>query len=46
MHSDSIYRYYRKHRAVGWQRATLPFAWLVLRLRAEAEWVRGRVWAR
>jgi N-acetylglucosaminyl-diphospho-decaprenol L-rhamnosyltransferase len=46
MHSDSIYRYYRKHRAVGWRRATLPFAWLVLRLRAEAEWARGRVWAR
>jgi N-acetylglucosaminyl-diphospho-decaprenol L-rhamnosyltransferase len=46
MHSDSIYRYYRKHRAVGWRRATLPFAWLVLRLRAETEWLRGRTWAR
>ena len=46
MHSDSIYRYYRKHRAVGWRRATLPFAWLVLRLRAEAEWARGRARAR
>ena len=35
MHSDSIYRYYRKHRAAGWRRATLPAAWAVLRLRAE-----------
>lgn len=42
MHSDSIYRYYRKHRARGWRRATLPLAWAVLRLRAEFEWIRGR----
>jgi N-acetylglucosaminyl-diphospho-decaprenol L-rhamnosyltransferase len=46
MHSDSIYRYYRKHRAVGWRRGTLPLAWLVLRLRAEMEWMRGRAWSR
>jgi N-acetylglucosaminyl-diphospho-decaprenol L-rhamnosyltransferase len=46
MHSDSIYRYYRKHRAIGWRRATLPLAWLVLRARAEAESLRGRAWAR
>jgi N-acetylglucosaminyl-diphospho-decaprenol L-rhamnosyltransferase len=43
MHSMSIYRYYRKHRAKGWRRATLPLAWIVLRLRAELEWVRGRL---
>jgi N-acetylglucosaminyl-diphospho-decaprenol L-rhamnosyltransferase len=42
MHSTSIYRYYRKHRARGWRRATLPLAWLVLRVRAELEWLRGR----
>jgi hypothetical protein len=43
MHSDSIYRYYRKHRAHGWRRVTLPFAWALLRLRAELEWIRGSV---
>ena len=43
MHSDSIYRYYRKHRAGGWRRLTLPAAWLLLRLRAEAAWLRVRV---
>ena len=42
MHSDSIYRYYRKHRAAGWRRLTLPLAWLALRARAELEWMRGR----
>ena len=40
MHSDSIYRYYRKHRAPGWRRLTLPVAWVALRARAELEWVR------
>ena len=35
MHSESIYRYYRKHRATGWRRATLPVAWAALRTRAE-----------
>ena len=43
MHSNSIYRYYRKHRAAGWRRVTLPFAWALLRLRAEFEWMRGSV---
>ena len=38
MHSASIYRYYRKHRANGWRRLTLPAARLVLRLRAEVAW--------
>jgi N-acetylglucosaminyl-diphospho-decaprenol L-rhamnosyltransferase len=42
-HSTSIYRYYRKHRAAGWRRLTLPLAWAVLRLRAEVEWLRARV---
>jgi N-acetylglucosaminyl-diphospho-decaprenol L-rhamnosyltransferase len=42
-HSNSIYRYFRKHRAAGWRRLTLPFAWALLRLRAEIEWVRGRM---
>jgi N-acetylglucosaminyl-diphospho-decaprenol L-rhamnosyltransferase len=42
MHSSSIYRYYRKHRAFGWRQVTLPLAWAVLRLRAEVEWLRGR----
>jgi N-acetylglucosaminyl-diphospho-decaprenol L-rhamnosyltransferase len=46
LHSDSIYRYYRKHRARGWRRMTLPLAWLVLRLRAEVEALRGRLSAR
>jgi N-acetylglucosaminyl-diphospho-decaprenol L-rhamnosyltransferase len=35
MHSSSIYRYYRKHRADGRRRASLPLAWIVLRARAE-----------
>ena len=35
MHSQSIYLYYRKHRAVGWRRATLPLAWAALQVRAE-----------
>lgn len=43
MHSDSIYRYYRKHRAGGWRRATLPAAWAALRLRAVLESQRGRI---
>ncbi len=38
MHSDSVYRYYRKHRATGWRRSTLPLAWIALRARAELEW--------
>jgi N-acetylglucosaminyl-diphospho-decaprenol L-rhamnosyltransferase len=42
MHSRSVYRYYAKHRARGWRRVTLPFAWVVLRARAEIAWVRGR----
>lgn len=42
MHSRSIYRYYRKHRAPGWRRLTLPIAWIALRLRAEIAWLRGR----
>jgi N-acetylglucosaminyl-diphospho-decaprenol L-rhamnosyltransferase len=41
MHSDSVYRYYRKHRAHGWRRLTLPLAWFALRLRAHAEWLWG-----
>jgi N-acetylglucosaminyl-diphospho-decaprenol L-rhamnosyltransferase len=43
MHSASIYRYYTKHRASGWRRATLPFAWLVLRARAELVSLRDRL---
>jgi N-acetylglucosaminyl-diphospho-decaprenol L-rhamnosyltransferase len=46
MHSASIYRYYRKHRAAGWRRITLPIAWVMLRLRAEIEALRTRVAAR
>jgi N-acetylglucosaminyl-diphospho-decaprenol L-rhamnosyltransferase len=42
MHSASIYRYYRKHRARGWRRLTLPIAQLALRLRAEVAWFGGR----
>lgn len=34
MKSDSMYRYYRKHRAAGWRRLTLPLAWVALRARA------------
>jgi N-acetylglucosaminyl-diphospho-decaprenol L-rhamnosyltransferase len=43
MHSDSIYRYYEKHRAHGLSRITLPIAWAALRLRAELEWLWGTV---
>jgi N-acetylglucosaminyl-diphospho-decaprenol L-rhamnosyltransferase len=46
MHSRSVYRYYRKHRAPGWRRITLPFARAALRLRAEIAWLRGRLSAR
>lgn len=46
MHSQSIYRYYRKHRATGWGRATLPLAWAALRTRAELVALRDRVVAR
>jgi N-acetylglucosaminyl-diphospho-decaprenol L-rhamnosyltransferase len=46
MHSRSVYRYYRKHRAKGWRRVTLPVAWVALRLRAEIVWLRGRLAAR
>ena len=35
MHSQGVYRYYRKHRARGWRRLTLPLAWTALRVRAE-----------
>jgi N-acetylglucosaminyl-diphospho-decaprenol L-rhamnosyltransferase len=42
MHSDSIYGYYRKHRAQGWRRLTLPIARIVLAVRAELEWIRIR----
>jgi N-acetylglucosaminyl-diphospho-decaprenol L-rhamnosyltransferase len=42
MHSTSIYRYYRKHRAAGWRKLTLPLAWTALRARAEIAWLRGR----
>ena len=43
MHSDSVYRYYRKHRATGWRRSTLPVAWAALRTRAELVGLRERV---
>ena len=43
MHSQSIYRYFRKHRATGWRRATLPLAWAALRARAELVALRYRV---
>lgn len=46
MHSQSIYRYYRKHRATGWRRATLPLAWATLRARAEVVALRELVVAR
>ncbi len=42
MHSTSIHRYYRKHRAAGRRRVLLPLAWAALRLRAEIAWLRGR----
>jgi len=42
MHSASLYRYYRLHRAAGWRRVTLPLAWLALRVRAEVAWLIGR----
>ena len=43
MHSQSLYRYYAKHRASGRRRVTLPAAWLALRGRAELAWVIGRL---
>jgi len=42
MHSTSVYRYYRKHRAAGWRKLTLPFAWTALRARAEISWLMER----
>jgi N-acetylglucosaminyl-diphospho-decaprenol L-rhamnosyltransferase len=43
MHSQGVYRYYRKHRAAGWRRATLPLARAALRARAELVALRDRV---
>jgi N-acetylglucosaminyl-diphospho-decaprenol L-rhamnosyltransferase len=43
MHSEGVYRYYRKHRARGWRRVTLPLAWAALRVRAEIVALRDRV---
>lgn len=43
MQSDSLFRYYRLHRARGWRRVTLPFAWVALRARAEVAWLWGKV---
>ncbi len=43
MHSQSIYSYYRKHRATGRRRATLPLAWAALRLRAEIVALHDRI---
>ena len=43
MHSSSIYRYYRKHRAAGWRAVTLPAAWVALRARAELVALRDRL---
>jgi GT2 family glycosyltransferase len=34
IHSQSTYRYVRKHVLTGWRSALLPFAWLALRARA------------
>ena len=42
MHSQSMLRYYRKHRAHGWRKMTVPLAWAALTLRADLEWLRGR----
>jgi N-acetylglucosaminyl-diphospho-decaprenol L-rhamnosyltransferase len=42
LHSASIYRYYRKHRARGWRKLTLPLAWTALRARGEIAWLRQR----
>ena len=46
MHSASLSRYYAKHRAGGWRRASVPVAWLALRLRAELAWLVGRLRSR
>jgi N-acetylglucosaminyl-diphospho-decaprenol L-rhamnosyltransferase len=43
MQSRSLYRYYAKHRAGGWRRATLPLARAVLRARAEVAWIVERM---
>jgi N-acetylglucosaminyl-diphospho-decaprenol L-rhamnosyltransferase len=43
MHSDSLFRYYARHRAEGWRRVTLPAVWLALRARAELSWLIGKV---
>jgi N-acetylglucosaminyl-diphospho-decaprenol L-rhamnosyltransferase len=43
MHSDSLFRYYTRHRAQGWRRVTLPAVWLALRARAELSWLIGKV---
>jgi N-acetylglucosaminyl-diphospho-decaprenol L-rhamnosyltransferase len=43
LHSAGVYRYYRKHRARGWRRITIPVAWLTLRARAELISLRDRL---
>jgi N-acetylglucosaminyl-diphospho-decaprenol L-rhamnosyltransferase len=46
IHSTSVYRYFEKHHARGWRRVLLPFAWAVLRLRAEVVSLADRLRAR
>lgn len=46
VHSRSVYRYFEKHHAIGWRRALLPLAWVVLRVRAELASLVDRVRAR
>jgi len=46
IHSRSVYRYFEKHHASGWRGALLPFAWLVLRIRAETASLVDRLRAR
>jgi N-acetylglucosaminyl-diphospho-decaprenol L-rhamnosyltransferase len=43
MHSRSVYRYYRLHRARGWRRVTLPFAKVAVWARAEIAWLRPKL---
>ena len=43
LHSQSVFRYFRKHRVSGWRRVLVPVAWVCLRLRAEVAWAVGRV---
>jgi hypothetical protein len=46
IHSHSVYLYFEKHHARGWQRMLLPLARVLLRVRAELASLADRIRSR